>query len=267
MSPDIFFLFSLGVKMLVAALFVIGATVSTERAGPVVGGLIASLPISSGPAYIFLAFEHDAAFISTSTLASLAMNIGMGLCAFAFVLAAQRLRLWLCMLLAYAVWFGCAILVRQFEWSLLAAALANVVMFPALHFLARPFMEVRIPRMQVRFGDLILRALLVAALVAIVVTLSHRISASAIGIITVFPVVYSSLMILLYQRLGGHAAAAVVAHGFLGLVGFSAFLIVIHLTAVPLGAPLALTLGFATSVLWNLVLYAFSRRKALLEPI
>src|SRR5258708_6864325 len=71
MSPDLLFLLSLAVKMAVTALFVLVATYAAERAGALVGAMIATLPIAAGPAYIFLALDHDARFIADSALASL----------------------------------------------------------------------------------------------------------------------------------------------------------------------------------------------------
>ena len=64
MSPELYFVFTLIVKMAVTAAFLLLATVVAERAGPLVGGLVATLPISAGPVYIFLALDHDAHFIA-----------------------------------------------------------------------------------------------------------------------------------------------------------------------------------------------------------
>ena len=72
MSADLIFILLLALRMAVAAIFVVTASVVTERSGPVIGALIATLPISAGPAYVFLALDHDAAFIAEGALASLA---------------------------------------------------------------------------------------------------------------------------------------------------------------------------------------------------
>jgi hypothetical protein len=57
--------------MAITAAFVVSASVITERSGPVIGALVATLPISAGPAYLFLSLDHDAAFIAEGALASL----------------------------------------------------------------------------------------------------------------------------------------------------------------------------------------------------
>ena len=74
MPADFYFVLSLIAKMAVTAGFVLAATITAERAGPLVGGLVATLPIGAGPAYVFLALDHDAHFIAQSAVASLAIN-------------------------------------------------------------------------------------------------------------------------------------------------------------------------------------------------
>ena len=70
MEPEFLFWFALTIKMVVTALFVTLATVIAERLGPTAGALVATLPVSAGPVYVFLALDHDAAFISASAVAS-----------------------------------------------------------------------------------------------------------------------------------------------------------------------------------------------------
>src|SRR3569623_3594948 len=90
MSPDLSFALGLIVKMAVTAAFVLAATITAERAGPLVGGLVATLPIAAGPAYVFLALDHDAHFISQSAVARLAVNAVNTGFAVSYTLLAQK---------------------------------------------------------------------------------------------------------------------------------------------------------------------------------
>src|SRR3954464_1293213 len=74
MSPDLAFILTLALRMAVTAAFVVSASVITERAGAVIGALVATLPISAGPSYVFLALDHAAGFIAEGALASLPIN-------------------------------------------------------------------------------------------------------------------------------------------------------------------------------------------------
>lgn len=74
MSLDLHYILFLLFRMAVAAAFVVSASVITERSGPVIGALVATLPISAGPSYVFLAIDHDVAFVAQGALSSLPVN-------------------------------------------------------------------------------------------------------------------------------------------------------------------------------------------------
>ena len=90
MSPDLAFILILALRMAMTAAFVVSASVITERSGPVIGALVATLPISAGPSYVFLALDHDAAFIAEGALASLPINAATIWLALTYVVLAQR---------------------------------------------------------------------------------------------------------------------------------------------------------------------------------
>lgn len=260
MSPDIYFWFALLTKMGTAALFVIAATVTAERAGPAIGALVATLPVSAGPAYVFLALDHDATFISEAALASFVLNAATALFAVAYVLLVQRFGFAVSVPGAFAVWLGAVALLASVPWSTLSAILLNLAAFPVCFLLVRDFRHVRVPPTRLRWYDFALRALLVAFLVAAVVTLSFRIGARWTGILAAFPVVFTSIMLILHRRIGGRAAAAVLASAMLGLAGFGAAVLTLHLLALPFGSPAALAWALAVSIGWNFVLFAFRQR-------
>ncbi|MCC2105811.1 MAG: hypothetical protein KDJ20_18175, partial [Hyphomicrobiales bacterium] len=64
----------LAAKMATTAAIVVVASKVVERAGPFLGAMVATLPISAGPSYIFLAAEHGADFVHRAALTSLATN-------------------------------------------------------------------------------------------------------------------------------------------------------------------------------------------------
>ena len=90
MPPELAFILTLLLRMAVTAAFVVSASIITERAGPVIGALVATLPISAGPSYVFLALDHDAAFIAEGALASLPINAATVFLGLTYVLLAQR---------------------------------------------------------------------------------------------------------------------------------------------------------------------------------
>jgi hypothetical protein len=108
MSPDLHFLLFLLLRMAIAAAFVVSASVITERAGPVIGALVATLPVSAGPSYVFLAIDHDAAFIAKGALASLPVNAATIFMGLTYVVLAQRHSLVVSCGSAVALWIALA---------------------------------------------------------------------------------------------------------------------------------------------------------------
>src|SRR5262250_2327408 len=118
MSSDLTFLLMLVLRMAVTAGFVVSASFIAERSGPVIGALVATLPISAGPSYVFLALDHDAAFIAEGALASLPINAATIFLGLVYVVLAQRHGALLSCTAAVAVWFGLAAIIRSVQWSL-----------------------------------------------------------------------------------------------------------------------------------------------------
>jgi hypothetical protein len=261
MSPDFHFLLVLALRMAITAAFVISASIITERSGPAIGALIATLPISAGPSYVFLALDHDAAFIAQGALASLPINAATVVMGTIYVVLAQRFSVVISLPVAMLAWLTSAVLVRSFNWTLAGGILANILVFAVCLPVVQRFRAVKMPLIVRRWYDIPLRAALVATLVAAVVTLSHWVGPTVSGIIALFPVVYSSLMLILQPRIGGSATAAVIANGTWGLIGFGIAIIALHLAALHIGSLIALSLALSTGVTWNLGLWFYGRRR------
>src|SRR5436190_4419915 len=127
MSPELAFILSLALRMAVSAAFVVIASMITERSGPAVGALVATLPVSAGPSYIFLAIDHDDAFIAQSAVASLPMNAATILMCLVFVHLAQSRSLVVSLAGGISMWFIFAVPARWFEWTLFGGILVNIV--------------------------------------------------------------------------------------------------------------------------------------------
>ncbi len=260
MSPDFYFVLALVAKMAITAGFVLAATVAAERAGPLVGGLVATLPLGAGPVYVFLALDHGAHFIGESAVNSLAINTVNVTFALTYALLAQRRSLAVSLTLAMLLWAVLAWGVHEIHWTVVSAGLLNVVVLGACIFLARPLRHVKFPRMRTYWYDLALRAAMVALLVGVTVTLSFRIGPSGSGILAVFPIILISIMLILHRRVGGPPTAAVMANAVTGLVGFAFACIVLHFTADAFGSAIGLSLALVTSVTWGLIVFNARQR-------
>jgi hypothetical protein len=261
MSPEFAFILMLGLRMAITAAFVVSASVITERSGPVIGALVATLPISAGPSYVFLALDHDAAFIAEGALASLPINAATILLGLTYVVLAQRQSVLVSCGIAVAVWMALASVIRAVEWSLAGGLIVNAIAFAICVPLLRRYRHVRMPLITRRWYDIPLRAALVATLVATVVTASGWVGPKVSGIIALFPIVFTSMMLILHPRIGGPPTAAVIANSAGGLMGLGIAIAVLNVAALRFGSAIGLGVALTICVGWNLGLWAWSRRK------
>ena len=249
--------------MAVAAAFVVTASIIAERSGA--GDRRAdrdACRFRPGPSYVFLALDHDAAFIAESALASFPINAVTMFFCLTYVLLAQRQN--------------AAGQRRRRDRGVDRTRRAGAPgavdasggldrechrlrdLHPAVH---SAFSMSKMPLITRRWYDIPLRATMVATLVRIVVSLSRWVGPFVSGTIALFPVVLTSMTLILHPRIGGPATAAVIANGGWGMMGFGIAIAVLNLTAIPLGSAAALSLALATCVVWNLMLWWLGRRK------
>ena len=260
MITNLAFWLSLIVKMAVTASFVVAASFAAQRAGALIGALFATLPISAGPVYVFLALDHDAAFIAASALASMVINAGTAVFCLTYATLAQNRGMLFGLTAALAVWFIIGSIVRCFDWNLAVATLFCLLIYPPALYLSRPYRHAPMPRSPRRWYDMPLRAGLVAMLVCIVVVTSPYLGPFGSGMLAVFPVVLTSIILILHPRVGARATAAVIANTISGLVGFAIGLGVLHLAAVPLGVWSAFALTLAICMGWNILVFTARQR-------
>ena len=267
MSPDLLVVLAFILRMGVAAAFVVVASMIAERSGPLIGAMVSTLPISAGPSYVFLALEHPPAFIADSVLTSLVINAVTAVFAVAYAAAAQRHGPAVSVAIALGLWLAAAVLVARVPWSLTGALGVNIVVFAVCVPLGQRFVHVKMPLVRRRWYDVPLRAAMVGCLVTTVVGLSTQVGPALTGVLTVFPIVLTSLMLILQPRIGGPAAAAVIAHTTWGLVGFAAALVTLGLAVVPLGAAVALSAALAVSIGWNVMIWLWRRRETRAQEV
>ncbi|MFY8040868.1 MAG: hypothetical protein ACOVN4_14560 [Bosea sp. (in: a-proteobacteria)] len=260
MDPTLSFLL---LKMAVTAAIVVTASLIAERTGPLLAAMVATLPVSAGPVYVFLALDHDAAFIAEAALGSMGSNMATTAFSLAYVLAAQRLSTWLSLVLAFCAWGPVLLFFKAASLPIVVLFGLVACLFPLCHRVVKPYLAARpatAPRLA--WYAIPLRAFFVAALVGTVTTLSLRIGPQWSGFFATFPIVLSTLILFLQPRIGGPSTAAIIGSGILGLMGFGVALGALHLAAQPLGAWPALALGLTICVAWNLMLMGLVRQRA-----
>ena len=239
-------------KMTTTAIIVVAASKVVERVGPFIGAMVATLPISAGPSYIFLAAEHGADFVHRAALVSLATNAATFGFGALYALLARSRPLPIALGVSFGLWLVAAVVIVETRWTFATAGLQNILVFiPA--YLATRACRAAAPGQppQTRWWDIPFRAALVMALVGLTVVAGRFLGAAAAGVAALVPIVMFSLAVILQPRIGGLGASAVIAHALPGLAGFGAAVAAMYLTVLPLGAPLALALALGICVFWN----------------
>lgn len=250
-------------KAVSTALVVVAASVVAERVGPFWGALIASLPVSAGPAYVFLAMQHDDSFVAASALSSLAANAATGVFLMVYATQVRQPSLWRGLGAATALWLLAGLGIRQITWTPATAILMNVIVYGSGLLMLRrgPMMGSRSRAAPItHWFDLPLRAAAIALFVSGVVAASSTLGPDATGVATVFPISLTSLIVILRQRIGGLASALLATAALQAMLGFGLALLVLHLAVRPWGAAPALLIALCVSVLWSGGLILFKGR-------
>jgi hypothetical protein len=256
------FVVTLALRMIAAALVVIVAAFLVERAGPFIGAMIVTLPITTGPAYVFLGLDHPPEFLATTALSSLVANASTPVFMGIYARLAQTRGVVVSLLVALSAWAGIVAAASTVEWTLARAILLNVVLYSLGALLLRGIGQAAsVKPAGRRWWDLPLRAVTVMALCAAVILVARLIGPEAAGFVALAPMGFVSMALVVHPRAGGPTSAAVFANALPGMLGFVAALLVVHLAVVQLGTWPGLLAGLAVSVLWNGSLVLLGRRR------
>jgi hypothetical protein len=251
------------IRALTTALLVVSASAAAEVLGPFWGALIISLPVSAGPAYVFLSLQHHAGFVGAAALSSLATNAATGACLIGYAALTRRLPAPASLAAAVVVWLAGGLVIRHVAWTPFTATLLNLGVYGAGFILTQtvrdiapaPSRSARQPR-----AVLAVRAIAVAMFVTAVVAVSAVLGPATTGIAAVFPVSLISLLVIVRARIGASAASLLAASALPPMLGFGLALLTLHLTIALTGVPAALCLALLVSLTWSAALLLLRRR-------
>lgn len=244
---------SLVIKLASTALLVVVATGFAARFGAFIGAMIAAIPISAGPAYLFIAMENDTAFVAQSALTSVAVN---PMTVVFLIICASLVERWgilVGLVAGLAAWFAGAFAVSYYPMSLIEACLFNGFVFAVAIYLSRSLLgDVAGKPPKRGWIDIPLRVAAVVMVVGSAVVVGRIVGPKAAGVVALVPVVWISMAVVIYARQGGATCSAVLANGIVPMIGFWLALAAIHLLAEAHGSTVALMAGLAVSVGWTL---------------
>ena len=245
------------VRAITTALLVISASAFAEVLGPFWGALVASLPVSAGPAYLFLAMQHEVGFVAESSLGSLAANAATGLFLIAYGIVSRSLSSWRSLSAATLTWLFASIAIRQIFWTPLTAMALNLLVYGVGFYLLGTIRgAVSKPPIlnRKRWFNLLVRGLSVAAFVSLVVAAGSTIGPRATGIVAVFPISLISLIVIVRPRIGGEASSLLAANALRSMLGFGVMLLAFHLAVATWGVRMAFVVALLVCLSWSTAL-------------
>lgn len=231
-------------KLVLVPALIAGVTLAGRRWGPAVAGWLSAFPIVAGPILWFIALEQGAAFAARAAVGTLSAVLGMLAFGLSYAWAATRFPWPLSLPLAYG---GYALAVVLLEWWSAGLPSAAVVVLLGLWLAPRfyPRMEVSAAAAVKPPRDMLLRMLLGASLVLGVTWFAAQLGPSLSGILAMFPVMGTVLVLFTHRSAGAAATVQLLRGMVLGFYSFSTFCAVL--------AWMLMTVGIGTAFLWALV--------------
>ncbi|MEQ8248052.1 MAG: hypothetical protein RID42_10250 [Alphaproteobacteria bacterium] len=199
-----------------------------------------------------LAIDYNDTFLAVSALNSLVGNTGAVIFLVVLAYAAPRLSMIATLAVATGTWLIVAAAIGTQTWTLPWALAVNVLGLTAAVVLTRDIPAGPPPGRAIRpqWYDLPVRGTIVGLFVAGVVSLGHVIGPKATGIVAVYPVTLTSLVLIAMPRLGGQTTAATMASIVRSMIGFSAGFLLITVTVESWGAALSLSAALLVMIAW-----------------
>jgi hypothetical protein len=240
----------LSLKLILTPLLIVLATLAARRWGPMVGGWLAGLPLTSGPVSIFLVLEQGRAFAAQAARGTLLGLIAVSIFCVAYARSAKR-SAWL-----ISSTFGLgAYLLATWGVSFVSSSML-ISSLLVLLFLCGALMAIGLPssnpvRITGSWWDLPLRMATATAMVLLITGGAKYLGAKWSGLLSPFPV-FACVMAIFSHRQDGAVVALHLLRGVvLGSFAFASFFIVVGLVVERASPVLAYTLATSIAVLVN----------------
>lgn len=248
-----FFSYILGLDVLIriitTAAIVIIVTTSVGTFGPVVGGLLAGLPIALGPGFYFLLDTVSVKFLAqTATFSLLALSATQAFLLTYIMTARYGLQI-LSLVTSIAIWVFFLAGLKQLPMTLLFASLLFACMTCGTYLIGCRFV---MTKSQVRkkegFWMLVLRAFMGGLMVAIVTITAPLLGGEYTGMLLAFPIFYVLLSITIHQQYGAATVINVLHSALLGTIGLGIFCATLVVCLQSFTATIAFFIGLVASL-------------------
>lgn len=235
--------FVLAFKLALVPLLIGGVTLAGRRWGPAVAGWLSAFPVVAGPILIFIAIEQGVVFAKSAALATLSAILAILVFGLSYAWAATRYTWQLSVAWAFICYFLAVFVLNSFRFLLglaLLAVIAALWIAPRLY----PTIDSVSFKATGRKNDMLLRMLAGAALVLLVTYFSPKFGPHLSGLLAMFPVMTSVLVVFTHRQSGPAFAIQLLRGTVFGYYAFASFCVAVLLLLPWLGIPAAFTSAF-----------------------
>ena len=255
----------LALKLTLTPILIAAATLAARRWGPVVGGTLTGLPLTSGPVSVFLLLEQGREFTAIAARGSVIGLVGVAAFCVSYAHAAGRFGPVGCLAIGFAAYLPATALMRWLDPGLflgallVAAALGAALVAIPIH--ALPEREPPPPP-----WDIPARMVAATGMVLAITAAAATLGATWTGLLSPFPVFSSVLAAFAHLQSGPHAATRLQRGLVAGVFSFAAFFIVVSLLVEQKGAVATYAIASGVAIAVNAVgLVLLSRRERMMS--
>lgn len=257
---DITFLFKLLLSFIIGGAWVILATITADKYGPKVGGLISGLPSTGLFSLLFLGLTQGPQFATNAAFIVPAV-VGIETLFIVIYIYLVKKSFWLALVSAFLVWFVLVfgLLVIKINNFSLSFALGILCLFLSYltieHILKTP--TVKGKKINYTPKTILIRGLISGSVVAFSVFLGRVGGPMLGGMMSGFPATFLSTMIITYFTHGPEFSAATMKSANISVTSLIIHSITVRYTYIPLGIWLGTFVSILVSFTSGFLIYRF----------
>lgn len=218
---------TLWLKLGLTPLLMVGATMAVRRWGPVVGGWIIGLPLTSGPISLLLYLERGPVFAAHAAVSTLLGINGVTACVVTYAHGARRWG-WPATGAASLVAFLLMMALLDQLHASPVQAFAGSAIFAVVGLYVLPSGGA-VPIAPPPRWDLVARIGLAMGMVLLITSSAGRLGPTLSGLLSPFPVFTLVMAVFSHHQTGGSVAAPYARGLITSSIGFAAFFLVVAL--------------------------------------
>lgn len=246
-------------KLFLAPTFIGLVSVSSRKWGPIVGGWLIGLPLTSGPVAFFLALEQGDAFASAASKAIMMGIVSVFAFAYTYTWSATRHQWHVSLLAGLCAYFACTLLLNSIEWPLLVSFIL-VLGALIVTLLLMPQVSLGKPSYRMGWWEIPARMFSAMVLVFVITGVAQWLGPQLTGLLTPFPIYATILAVFTHRSEGGANAIKLLRGVVAGSFTFTTFFLMISATIINWGVGLAFASAILISILTHTVSFQFLRR-------